>query len=237
MQHLGWLADSWIPPPVYRSKLVIFIIRWKDSIYSSLKHEVHTSMVFRFWSIQALNLESNLSMTERPFILWNGNSHRVDASNEVLNRSIPIPLALERLDSKDNHRPAQCRRLDRSLNPSDTIVTRWMRTDKGSCIAGQIIVAAAISLRNLSNTRGQASPIERESLELFIRQLFPFLPSTEFLLSNFSNNSPRSVTTIGRDHFLLVSQLIHQRALLYIFSSDNVAAYYCIPFYIVCLIS
>lgn len=61
--------------------------------------------------------------------------------------SILIPL--ERLDSKDNHRPAQCRQPDRSLNSSDTIVTRWMRADKRSCIAGQIIVAAAISLRNL----------------------------------------------------------------------------------------
>lgn len=58
-------------------------------------------------------------------------------------------IPLERLDSKDNHRPAQCRQPDRSLNSSDTIVTRWMRADKRSCIAGQIIVAAAISLRNL----------------------------------------------------------------------------------------
>lgn len=87
------------------------------------------------------------------------------------------------LGSKDNHRPAQCRQSDRSLNSSDTIVTRWMRTDKRSCIAGQIIVAAAISLRNLANThtracgRRQVSPIKRESLQLFIQKyLYTFSP-------------------------------------------------------------
>lgn len=130
----------------------------------------------------------------------------------------PIPLALERLDSKDSHRPAQCRQSDRGLNSSDTIVTRWMRTDKRSSIAGQIIVAAAISLRNPAHVGRQASNADKAweprtfhlCIYIYFFQPVPIIEFFEYLSS-----------WIGRDPFLLASRLITSTWIHLQFSSNQ----------------
>lgn len=121
----------------------------------------------------------------------------------------------ERINRKDNHR----RHNADGLTVAWTHLTRSYRDECGQikdrASRRQIIVVAVVLLRNPGSTRGQASPIGRESLELFNRELFP-LPFRISIIEFFlSRSGTRGTAAIRRDHFLHAGQLTHQRVVSY----------------------